>query len=72
MPEKFAKKKSVRSQEKGVLAKGVFIESSVTPKKTKDTQGYWAQQCVWHLEPHSQERLTFLQKPLSKKNIPKV
>ena len=33
----------LKSQEKGVLAKGVSVESSVTAKETKSTQGYWAQ-----------------------------
>ena len=32
----------LRSQEKGILAKGVSAESTVTPKQTKHTQGYWA------------------------------
>ena len=35
----------IRSQEKGVLAKGASAESSVTPKETENNQGYWAQQC---------------------------
>ena len=67
---------TVRNQVKGVLAKGggVFcrvqchvqdsVESSVTSKEAKNTQGYWAQQYVWHSERHSQEQRTFLQKPL--------
>ena len=53
-------------REKGVLAKGVFAESSVTPKKTKTIQGHWAKQCIWHSERHSQERGTILQSPLLK------
>ena len=56
----------LRNQEKGVLAKGVSAESSVTLKETKRSRGYWAQQHVWHSERHSQERRTFLQKPPSK------
>ena len=59
----------LRSQEKGVLAKGISAESSVTPKETKKTPKYWAQQCIWHSEHHSQERRTFLQKPPSKKPL---
>ena len=39
-----AGKLTIRSQEKGVLAKGVSAESSGTPKATNNTQGYWAQQ----------------------------
>ena len=51
----------------GVFAKGSSARSNVMPKEeTKNTQGYWAQQCIWHSERHSQERCTFLQKPPSK------
>ena len=53
------------SQDKGVLAKGVSAKSSVMPKG-KNTRGYWAQQCIWHSEHHSQQRRTFLQKPPSR------
>ena len=53
-----------RNQEKGVLAKGVSVESSVTPKETKNIQGYWAQQYIWHSERHSQEKRTFCKNPL--------
>ena len=56
----------IKSQEKGVLAKGVSVESSVTAKETKSTQGYWAQQYIGR---HSQERHTFFQKPPSKKTF---
>ena len=35
-----------RNQEKGVLAKGVSVESSVTAKETKNTQGYRPQQYI--------------------------
>ena len=49
------------NQEKGGLGKGVPVESSVTAKETKSTQGFWAQQYIWRLECHSQERHTFLQ-----------
>ena len=58
--------RTVRNQEKGVLAKGVSAESSVAPKETKNTQKYWAQQCIWHSERHSQERRTLLQTTPSK------
>ena len=34
----------IRDQEKGVLAKGVSVESSDTAKETKNIQGYWPQQ----------------------------
>ena len=44
----------LKNQEKGVLAKGVSAESSVTAKETKSTQGHWVQQCIWHSERHSQ------------------
>ena len=44
---------------KGVLAKGVSAEASVAPKETENNQGYWAQQCIWHSERHSQERRTY-------------
>ena len=40
--------------------------SSVTPKETKNTQGCWGQQYIWHSEHHSQERRIFLHKPPSK------
>ena len=53
-------------QEKGVSAKGVSAESSVTAKRAESTQGCWTQQYIWHSECHSQERRTFLQKPPSK------
>ena len=56
----------VRNQEKGLLAKGVSAESSVTSKETKNTRGYWAQQLIWHSERHGQERQIFLRKPPSK------
>ena len=37
----------IRNQEKGgVLAKVVSAESSVTPERTENTQGYWAQQYI--------------------------
>ena len=55
-----------RSQEKVGLGKGVSAESSVTPKKAKNSQGYWTQQYIWHSECHSQERHRFLQKTPSK------
>ena len=58
--------KMTLNQEKGVLAKGVSVESSVTPKETKNTRGHWAQQFIWHSERHSQERRIFWQKPPSK------
>ena len=53
-----------RSQEKGVLAKGVSAESSVTPKETRNTQGYWAQQVHWALgAPHPREAYIFAKTP---------
>ena len=57
---------SPQNQEKGVLAKGVSAESSVTPRRTKKYPAYWAQQYLYHSERHSQERRIFLQKPPSK------
>ena len=56
----------VRNQEKGVLAKGVSTGSSVTPKETKNTQGYWAPADIWHSERYSQERRTSCKNPLLK------
>ena len=41
---KMFKDTKLRNQEKGVLAIGVSVESSVTAKETKNTQGYWPQQ----------------------------
>ena len=38
----------LRNQEKGILAKGVSAESSVTPKKPNNTQGHWAQRYILH------------------------
>ena len=58
--------KIFRNQEKGVLAKGVSVESSVTAKATESTQGCWPQQYIWHSERHSQERRTFCKNPLLK------
>ena len=56
-----------RNQEKGVLAKGVSVESSVTAKAAKNIQGYWPQQFIWGLKSaHSQERRTFCRSPLLK------
>ena len=40
VPESATPLLQIRSQEKGVLAKGVSAESSVTPRKTKHIQGY--------------------------------
>ena len=57
-----------RNQEKGVLAGGISAKSNVAPK-TKDRQGYWARQHIWHSVRHSQERRTFLQKPPSNKTF---
>ena len=56
------------SEEKGVLAKGVSVESSVTPTETKTIQGYWAQQHIWHSEFQPREACIF-QKPPSKKPL---
>ena len=36
----------------------VSAECRVPTKETKHNQGYWAQQYIWHLERHSQERRT--------------
>ena len=47
---------------RGDLSEGVSAESSVTNRKTINSQGYWAQQYTWHAERHSQERRTFLQR----------
>ena len=56
----------IRSQEKGVLAKGVSVETSVTAKETKNTQGCWPQQYIWHSERHSREKGAFCKNPLLK------
>ena len=53
----------IRNKEKGVLAKGVSAESSVTAKEIKNTQGYWPQQYMWHSERHIQEKRTFCKNP---------
>ena len=50
------------NQEKGVLAKGVSAESSVTPKETKNTIG--PSTTFGTQSENRQERRTFLQKPL--------
>ena len=52
---------------KGGFSKEFSVEPSVTAKETKNTQGYWAQQYIWHAERHSRERRTFSQNPLKKK-----
>ena len=39
-PEPSQNPSQIRNQEKGVLAKGVSAQSSVTPKKTENIQGY--------------------------------
>ena len=39
------------------------------PKETKNIQGYWAQQYIWHSERDSQERRILLQKPPSKNTL---
>ena len=60
----------LRNHEKGVLAKGVSAESSVTPKETENNQGYWARECIWHSERRSQERRKiFAKKPLLEKAL---
>ena len=59
---KICEKNSLERKKGGSSGGGVSAESSVAPKKTKTTQGYWSQQS----ERHSQERRTFLQKPPSK------
>ena len=48
---------------RGVLAKGVSVESGVTAKETKRKQRCWAQLYIWHSEQDIQERRIFLQKP---------
>ena len=47
----------------GPLSRNVFrsSESNVTPEETRNTQGYWAKQLIWHSEHHCQEKHTFLQ-----------
>ena len=52
------------------LAKGVSVAYSVTAKETKNSQGYWPQQYIWHSERHSQERRTFFKNPLLKPPFP--
>ena len=48
------------AKKRGVLARGISAESSVTPKETKNTQGHWAQQCIWALRaPHPREVYIF-------------
>ena len=49
----------IRNQEKGVLAKGVSANSSVTPK-IQNYPRILSQQYIWHSERHSQERHTRL------------
>ena len=56
---------NLRDQEKGVLAKGASAESSVTRKRTRNTQGNPTQQHISHSQRHSQDRRAFLQKPPS-------
>ena len=56
----------VRNQEKGVLAKGVSVESSATTRNNKNIQGYWAWQYFRHSERHSQGRRAFCKKALLK------
>ena len=66
VPFCYKERSPFQEPKKGVLAKGVSAESSVTPKETKSIQGYWAQQYIWHSERHSQERCTFCKNPLLK------
>ena len=49
----------LKSQEKGVLAKGACVESTVTAKEAKSTQGHRAQQYIWQ----SREADMFAKKP---------
>ena len=56
---------AIRNQAKGVLAKGVSAESSVTPKEAEYNQGYWAQQYIWHSERHRPREVYILHKPPS-------
>ena len=50
----------LRNQEKGVLAKGVSVESSATAKNNKNTPKCWAWQYFRHSERRSQGRPPFL------------
>ena len=59
---------SLGNQEKGVLAKGVSAEPSVTSRKQKIPGGNWAQQYIWHSERHRQERRICLRKNPPSKN----
>ena len=50
----------IRNQERGVLAKGVSAESSVTPQENKkDLREFWAQQCIGHSEPTAKRDVQF-------------
>ena len=57
-----------RTKKRG-FSKGGFCRVQCHGQETKSTQGYWAQQYIWHSERHSQERRIFLQKPPSKKPL---
>ena len=52
------------NQEKGVFAKGVSVGPSVTLQEKSNTQGYRAQQYIWHSERHSQTGAHFCKNPL--------
>ena len=47
--------------------RGHSVKHSLT--KRTNTQAYWAQQCMWNSERHSQQSCTFLQNPCPKKDL---
>ena len=51
---------------KGGFSKGGFCRIQCHTQDDNNTQGYWARECIWHSERHSQERRTFLQTPFRK------
>ena len=59
-------KESSQEPRKGGFSKGVFCRVERHAQEDIKYQGYWAQQYIWHSERHSQDRRTFLQKPLVK------
>ena len=54
------------TKRKGVLAKGVSAESSVTPKEAEKIHGYWAQQYILALRAPQPREAYILQKKPSK------
>ena len=60
------KERENQEPRKGGFSKGSFCRAQRHGQGSKNIQGYWPQQYIWHSESHSQERRTFCKNPLLK------